>query len=436
MKIGAYIIRLLFVIVMLSLSLTSSSNAQKEKEAGLKKDQLAQLVAPVALYPDALLTQILIASTYPLEVVQADRWVVKNKSLKGDALTKALDGQKWDPSVKALVNFPTVLKAMSEKLEQTTKLGDAFLAQPKELMAVVQELRAKAYAAGNLKSTKEQNVVVEKEIIIIESTNPQVVYVPSYSPTVVYGTWGYPAYPPYYYYPPPPAYTFSMGVAVGSYYGYGHCDWHGGNVYVQPPPPPPPPAGTRPPATPPAGTKPPATPPANRPPGSAPPERPGSRPPTASTLPASERWQHDPSHRKGVAYRDQQTSQKYNRVSTNDAARTRDAYRGRTDGGSQTPGRNSADKAAASRDTSHRGPGGYGQTGYRDSGSRDTSSRGGAFDGMDRGGAANRDFSNRGSSSRQSFSSGGGGSRGGGGGFSGGGGARGGGGGGRGGGRR
>ncbi len=129
------------------------------------------------------------ANASPLEVVQAGRWAEKNKDLKGDALTAALEKENWDPSVKSLVNFPQVLGMMNEKLDWTQKLGDAFLAQQKEVMDTVQKLRAKAEAEGNLKTTKEQKVVVEKEtqIIVIESASPKVVYVPTYNPTVVYG---------------------------------------------------------------------------------------------------------------------------------------------------------------------------------------------------------------------------------------------------------
>jgi len=148
-----------------------------------KQEELDQLVAPIALYPDSLLTQILMASTYPLEVVQADRWAKQNKDLKGDALAKGLEAQPWDPSVKSLVNFAQVLAMMSEKLDWTQKLGDAFLAQQKDVMGSVQKLRAKAQASGNLKTTKEQVVKVEQETIIIEPASPQVIYVPAYNPT-------------------------------------------------------------------------------------------------------------------------------------------------------------------------------------------------------------------------------------------------------------
>ncbi|HET9589460.1 MAG TPA: DUF3300 domain-containing protein, partial [Anaerolineales bacterium] len=167
-----------------------------------KPEELDQLLAPIALYPDSLLAQIFMASAYPLEIVQADRWVKQNQQLQGDALTAALEQQPWDPSVKSLVNFPQVLAMMSEQLDWTTKLGDAFLAQQKDVMNTVQRLRVKAQAAGNLKTTTEQQVIVEQQVIRIESPSPQVVYVPAYNPTIVYGAWAYPAYPPYAYYPP------------------------------------------------------------------------------------------------------------------------------------------------------------------------------------------------------------------------------------------
>ena len=162
-----------------------------------KPEEIDALVAPIALYPDDLLSQIFMASTYPLEVVQANRWASQNQNLKGDALAEGLEKQDWDPSVKSLVNFPEVLSKMSDKLDWTQKLGDAFLEQQKDVMDAVQRLRAKAEAAGNLKTTEQQKVIVEEKVIKIEPASPQVVYVPTYNPTVVYGAWPYPAYPPY-----------------------------------------------------------------------------------------------------------------------------------------------------------------------------------------------------------------------------------------------
>jgi len=211
---------------------------QQAQQRRFSQEELARLLAPIALYPDALLSQVLMASTYPLEVVAADRWVDQNKALKGDDLAKALEEQTWDPSVKSLVNFPTVLSMMSRKLEITAELGDAFLVQEKEVMETVQMLRRKALEAGNLKSTKEQKVVVEQEAVIIEPVEREVVYVPTYDPLYVYGPWFYPAYPPYpyYYYPPPPYYYvgFATAITLGFAWGYawGGCNWHHHNVYV------------------------------------------------------------------------------------------------------------------------------------------------------------------------------------------------------------
>jgi hypothetical protein len=200
-------------------------------------DQLEQLVAPIALYPDALLLQILMAATYPLEIVEADRFVTKNPELTGEALDKALLEQDWDPSVKSLCALPSVLTQMSENLDWTQDLGDAFLGQQNELMDTVQRMRAKAHEAGNLQ-TSEQQVVTQQEdkIIVIESPDPEVVYVPTYSSTVVYGpSWGYPSYyyPPMYY-PPPVGYgmvAFGAGVVVGAAL-WGNCRWGWGGTNI------------------------------------------------------------------------------------------------------------------------------------------------------------------------------------------------------------
>src|SRR6476620_7296382 len=213
-----------------------------------KPEEIEALVAPIALYPDSLLSQVLMASTYPLEIVYAARWLKANPNVKGDAAVKAVAGQSWDVSVKSLVAFPQILEPMNDKLDWTQRLGDAFLAQQKEVLDAVQRLRAKAQANGNLKSTEQQQVVVEpppagstQQTIIIQPANPQVVYVPAYNPVTVYGSWGYPAYPPYYW-PPYPAYypgyaydagivAFGIGLAVGGAL-FGNCNWGGGSVTV------------------------------------------------------------------------------------------------------------------------------------------------------------------------------------------------------------
>src|SRR5262245_34076791 len=187
--------------------------AQQPQQQPLTQQQVQQLVAPIALYPDALLAQVLTASTYPLEVTLAARWAEKNPSLKGAALEEAMQKEPWDPSVKGLTSVPQVLAMMNEKLDWTQQLGEAFLAQPDDNQNAVQALRAKADAAGNLKSSKEQKVrrvaatpspdyVGPPEYIVIEPVEPDYVYVPVYDPVVVYGV-GYwpPAYTPFYWYP-------------------------------------------------------------------------------------------------------------------------------------------------------------------------------------------------------------------------------------------
>ncbi len=173
---------------------TTGTSVPEQKPA-FSKEQIEQMVAPIALYPDALLAQILMSSTYPLEIVQAARWVKKNPNLKGEALDRALLEQSWDPSVKTMAMFPTVLERMNQNLDWTQDLGDAFLAQEQEVMDAIQRLRKEAQKTGALKDTKEQKVVVQQEKIIVEPADPQTVYVPSYNPSTVYGT-------------PPPATTY------------------------------------------------------------------------------------------------------------------------------------------------------------------------------------------------------------------------------------
>ncbi|HTQ72807.1 MAG TPA: DUF3300 domain-containing protein [Burkholderiales bacterium] len=343
--------------------------------AKFKPEELEAIVAPVALYPDALLAQVLMASTYPLEIVEAARWSKENPGLKDQALQDALQKQSWDPSVKALAGFPSVLQSMNDKLDMTQKLGDAFLAQPKDVTDAVQRLRAKAMAAGNLKSGKELTYTSQKDgdqtIIVIEPTEPEVVYVPAYGPAI-YGPWPYPMYPPYYY-PPPPAYPaggFWFGFTVGIIIGGGvwaRPVWHTGGVVIN----------------------------VNN----------FNR--VNHTNINNPNWQHSPEHRKGVGYRDQGSRDKFGQ-GQRPGADTREAYRGRAEAGQ--------------RDIARGGPE---QFGGGDRGDRGA----GAFEGVGRGGES-RDFSNRGAASR-----GGGGFQGGGG-FSGGGRGGFGGGGGRGGGRR
>lgn len=383
-----------YLLLAMLLALPVHALAQQEGGDGapedkLSQEELAQLLAPIALYPDELVSQILMASTYPLEIVQADRWAKEKKDLKGDELAKELEKENWDPSVKSLVNFPSVLSMMSQKLELTIKVGDAFLAQQKEVMDTIQLLRRKAHEAGNLKTTEQQQVIVEKETIIIQPADPQVVYVPSYSTTVVYGSWMYPSYPPYYYYPPPPAYYpayhFAAGVAVGAAWGYawGNCNWHGGDVDID----------------------------YNR---NVNVNNNIDRSKYQNKVNAKGQgtWQHDPGHRRNVAYKDGATANKFGQSPSRSTAASREA-RGFGDGGGAT---------RASAGTMDRGAGqrgGSGGAGIADRSSSAGAGRDSAFSSLSgSSGKKERMASDRGFSSRSS--SGGGSSMrgGGGGGFS------------------
>jgi hypothetical protein len=190
------------------------------------------MLASIALYPDSLLAQVLIAATYPDQVMEADRWLKESPGLQGDALNNALDGMNWDLSVKALAPFPQVLDMMAKESAWTQRLGEAFLAQQADVMDSVQRLRQKAYAAGNLKTTAQQKVVVEGQSIEVEPVNPEVVYIPRYDPVVVYGPWWAPAYPPFAYYPVFPGVAVGVGVfgfwgavTVGPAWGWGWGSW-------------------------------------------------------------------------------------------------------------------------------------------------------------------------------------------------------------------
>ena len=211
--------------------------------ATIPPDQLDSLVAPIALYPDPMLAQVLAASTYPLEIIQLQQWLAKNPGLKDKALADAVAKQPWDPSVQGMAGLPDVVKLLADDIQWTTDLGNAFLAQQSDVMEAVQRMRKKAQGTGNLKSTEQQKVetktVENKTVIVVEQANPQVVYVPSYNPTVVYGPPVYP-YPPITY--PPPGYyaagmaiSFGVGLAMGAMWGGGWgygCGWGGNNVNV------------------------------------------------------------------------------------------------------------------------------------------------------------------------------------------------------------
>lgn len=410
----------------------AAAPAADNRTPPFKKEELEQILAPIALYPDALLAQIFMASTYPLEIVEAARWSKEHPDVKGDAVAGAVQSQTWDPSVKSLVAFPEVLKNMNEKIDWTQKLGDAFLAQQKEVMQTVQVLRDKAKQTGNLKSSKELTVKEEPapagatapQTIIIESKDPEVVYVPTYNPTVVYGAWAYPAYPPYAYYPP--AYyggamfwSFTAGVVVGGAI-WGNCNWGGNDVdidinrqnnfnrnEIN--------TGDR-----------------NR--NNVNSNNRGNNNRAGNNSGNRQSWNHDSSHRKGVGYRDNATQQKFNRGGNTQNVAAREQYRGRADqgrqqmqregvsnqrdlagnqvgtrdaAGSRNAGNTSAGNRASNTGAGTRDLGGGNSAGTRDmggsSGSRDF---GGSSSNRASTGSSSRDFG--GSSSRSSGAFGGG----------------------------
>lgn len=289
MNIKRIMLRFLSLILVVMLILPAGIPAQ---DAGVpdpadrfSKEELAQMLAPIALYPDTLIAQILMAATYPLEVVEAERWLRANTGLTGDALDNALLTKTWDPSIKSLCHYPDVLFAMSDKLDQTRKLGDAYLVQQEDVMAMVQELRHKADEQGNLKTTKEQKVVVEREIIMIEPADPEVVYVPVYDPVYVYGPWWYPAYPPWYWYYPPGLVITGGSIWWGPpfFIGFGlfsWCwfDWHDHHINVDY-------YRTR--------------------------HFHKHRDGDWDRDSGKRRWEHNPDHRRGVAYRDRRTSERF-----------------------------------------------------------------------------------------------------------------------------
>jgi hypothetical protein len=250
-RVGMAVVLALGAPVALAQSPAPAPAAQNTSTAPaapvFKKEQIDQFMAPIALYPDALLSQMLMASTYPADVADAAAWSKANPKATGDAAVKQVANQPWDPSVQSLVAFPEALAQMGLHPDWVRNVGDAFLAQPDDVMASVQRLRAQAQKAGNLKTTDQQKVIVQQStpqttVIEIEPANPQVVYVPSYNPTVVYGTWAYPAYPPPYY-PPPPGYyhPIATGLAAGLAFGtgiavanslWGGCDWGHNDVHI------------------------------------------------------------------------------------------------------------------------------------------------------------------------------------------------------------
>jgi hypothetical protein len=292
------------------------------KDPVFTQEQLDQMLAPIALYPDPLLAQVLMASTYPGEVAEAVTWSKAHPDAKGDDAVKQVANQPWDPSVQALVAFPQVLATLGQDPVWVQRLGDAFLAQPDDVMNGVQRLRRQAQEAGNLQSNQYQNVTIQNNAapapapaaepapaapapapasssstIIIQPADPQVVYVPTYNPTTAYGTWPYPASPPAYY-PPPPAYYPGQALMAGLAFGtgvaivgalWGECDWGNNDVDIDV-------------------------------------ERYNNINGNNRINVNQNKWQHNSAHRNGVPYRDNRSREQYGRQL--DGASQRQAYRG------------------------------------------------------------------------------------------------------------
>lgn len=419
-------------------SSTQTQSTPTEAVSGkIPPDQLDALVAPIALYPDPLLAQTLAASTYPLEIIQLQQWLEKNPGLKDKALADAVAKQPWDPSVQAMAALPDVVKRLANDIQWTTDLGNAFLAQQSDMMDAVQRMRKKAQDKGTLKSNEQQTVetkVVEnKTVIVVEQSNPQVVYVPSYDPVVVYGPPVYP-YPPIYY--PPPGYyaagmaiSFGVGVMMGAFWsggwGWG-CGWGGNDIDIN--------VdnnfnrnnninrGER---------------PSNQPARGG--ER-GGRGNRPSTQPAGGRggnagnkWQHNPQHRGGAPYKDRATADRFGGTTRGDSLANRQASArqqvGRQGGNlrsTRNTGAGVSNRASGGIGGGNRASGGNRAGGGPNSiGGRDLSRSGGgnrdAFGGGSRGsrgydGASARASGSRGASSMGSRGGGFGGGRGGGGG--------------------
>ena len=284
---GFTAIRLIAVLLMLPSGFAPSAVLAQDQPV-FSQRQLDQMLAPIALYPDPLLSQMFMASTYPVELAEAARWSRMHPELQGDDAVQAVAQEDWDPSVKSLVAFPQVLAWMDENPEWTRTLGDAFLAQEPQVMETVQNLRQRANYTGTLRSDDRIHVVEDGRTISVLPANRQIIYVPYYDPMVVYGTWWWPAYPPAYWRPRPgyfiqPGYArfyWGPGIVISTGFFFGACDWHRrqvhvvnvNNYYYR-------------------------TMTVNRP------ATVGSRANVAALNQAPGAWQHDPAHRRGMAYR-------------------------------------------------------------------------------------------------------------------------------------
>jgi len=349
---------------------TKQAPPSKDQAAKIAPDQLDSLVAPIALYPDPLLAQTLAASTYPLEIVQLQQWLQKNKDLKDKALADAVAKQPWDPSIQAMAALPDVVKRLADDVQWTTNLGNAFLVQQSDVMDAVQRMRKKARDKGNLKSTEQQKVetkVIEsKSVIVVEQANPQVVYVPSYDPVVVYGAPVYP-YPPIYY--PPPGYyaagmaiSFGVGVAMGAAWsgGWGWGAGWGGNNNIT----------------------------VNR-------NNNFNRNTNISGGNrggnTSNNWQHQPAHRGGAPYGDRATADKFGGTARGDSLANRQANPRTGGGGADSIGsQNLSRSGGGNRDAFGGGSKGYSGSNARANSNRGSSSMGSRGGGSSRGGGGRR----------------------------------------------
>jgi hypothetical protein len=337
--------------------------AAVEQAATIPPEQLDSLVAPIALYPDPLLSQTLVASTYPLEIIQLQQWLGKNNGLKDKALADAVQKQPWDASIQAMAALPDVVKQLAENIKWTTDLGNAFLAQQNDVMAAVQRMRKKAKEGGNLKSSEQQKVetkVVEsQQVIVIEQSNPEVIYVPSYNPTVVYGAAAYPyppiAYPPPGYYAAGMAISFGVGLAMGAAWGGGWgygCGWGGNNnVYIN-----------------------------NNNNfvrnSNANINRNQNINRSTARSGGNSSWQHNPQHRGGAPYSNGATAKKYGGTARGDSMTTRQAN-ARQNQGQRGGLQQAGDRGSAEAGTRDRGTAGNRQPGANDrsSGGRDSANR-------------------------------------------------------------
>ena len=237
-RIIAFAAVILFAMPLSLKAQTTEIETRYENAATFSNEELAQMLAPIALYPDALLSQMLIAASYPFEIVEADRWLARNPQLRDEALDDALSQKDWDVSVLSLCHYPKVLTMMSENLNWTARLGDAFVNQQQDVMDTVQELRARASAQGALANTDEQKVIVEERIIRIEPAYYNYMYVPVYDPLIIYGPWWFPAFVPFRIFYPGvavvgPRIVFAPRLFIGfGVIGWSAFDWRARNVVI------------------------------------------------------------------------------------------------------------------------------------------------------------------------------------------------------------